>query len=239
MRMTERFARRLRYGTPIIIVSGLPRSGTSMMMSVLQAGGVPLLTDGVRAPDAGNPRGYFEFEAVKELDKHGDPAWLPSARGKAVKIISFLLTRLPENYDYRVIFMQRDLDEVIASQNTLLAARRELSPTTGAGEEIAPDVAPPFSAARQGRSEALHYNDFFTGVSGGDDRIRRVYEVHLQQVARFLANRPCFRSLSVAYRDVVEHPAREARRVSALIGRRLDIDQMAAVVDRQLYRCRV
>mgnify|MGYP001111299613 CR=1 FL=1 len=88
--------------------------------------------DGIRTADISNPKGYYEYEPVKELDKGGDPAWLAEARGKAVKIISFLLTWLPETYDYRVIFMQRDLREVLASQNAMLAHRGE---ATGAADD--------------------------------------------------------------------------------------------------------
>jgi sulfotransferase family protein len=123
MTLIARWSRRLRYGPPIVIVSGLPRSGTSMAMKMLQGGGLPLLTDGARPSDASNPEGYFEFEPVKQLDKDGDLAWLRSARGKGVKVISWLLTWLPEHYDYRVIFMLRDLDEVMASQNAMLLGR--------------------------------------------------------------------------------------------------------------------
>jgi hypothetical protein len=123
--MAQSFWRRLRHGQPIVVVSGLPRSGTSMAMGMLEAGGLPIVTDGLRAADASNPKGYYEFERVKELDKPGDQAWLADARGKAVKIISFLLTHLPESYDYQVVFMQRDLDEVMASQNKMLASRGE------------------------------------------------------------------------------------------------------------------
>lgn len=117
-----RLLRRLRYGAPIVVVSGLPRSGTSMMMKMLAAGGVPAVEDGRRAADIDNPQGYFEFEPVKDLDKRGaDLAWLGAARGKAVKIISFLVTWLPEDHNYDVILMQRDLDEVLASQQQMLA----------------------------------------------------------------------------------------------------------------------
>jgi hypothetical protein len=115
--------RRLRYGRPIVIVSGLPRSGTSMMMQMLQAGGLGIVTDAIRTPDDNNPKGYFELEAVKDLDKGTPPAWLAGARGKAVKIVSSLVRWLPETHDYRVIFMERNLDEVIASQNKMLADR--------------------------------------------------------------------------------------------------------------------
>ena len=78
--------RRLRYGRPIVVVSGLPRSGTSMAMKMLEAGGLDVVTDGVRQADESNPRGYLELEAVKALDKDGSTAWLKDARGKAVKI---------------------------------------------------------------------------------------------------------------------------------------------------------
>ena len=96
-----------------------------MTMRMLEAGGMAVLTDGLRAADDSNPKGYYEFEPVKGLDKPGEHAWLADARGKAVKIISFLLTHLPERYDYHVIFMQRDLDEVLASQNKMLETRGE------------------------------------------------------------------------------------------------------------------
>src|ERR1700704_756589 len=125
MGFLTRLSRRLRYGLPIVVVSGLPRSGTSMAMKMLQAGGLPLLTDDARPADDSNPDGYFEFELVKQLDKSGDLAWLRNARGKGVKVISWLVTWLPESYDYRVIFMQRDLEEVVASQNAMLLQRGE------------------------------------------------------------------------------------------------------------------
>ncbi|MFN2303472.1 MAG: sulfotransferase family protein [Anaerolineales bacterium] len=103
----------------ITIVSGLPRSGTSMMMSALEAGGMTILTDHIRKADKNNPRGYFEFEPVKRLAKE-EFDWLKQARGKAVKIISSLLVYLPNTFHYRVIFMQRDLDEILASQQHML-----------------------------------------------------------------------------------------------------------------------
>jgi hypothetical protein len=94
--------RRVRYGKPIVVVSGLPRSGTSMMM-----------------------QGYYELERVKTLEERDDLSWLSGARGKAVKIIAFLLRYLPEDFNYKVIFMHRDLDEVLASQAKMLALRGE------------------------------------------------------------------------------------------------------------------
>jgi hypothetical protein len=119
----------------IVVVSGLPRSGTSMAMRMLEAGGVPILSDGLRVADEDNPRGYFELEAVKHLHTASDAEWLDRARGHAVKIISFLLTWLPETYDYRVVFMRRDLHEVLASQQTMLGRRGEAETTPKSAQE--------------------------------------------------------------------------------------------------------
>lgn len=116
--------RQLGSTSSIIIVSGLPRSGTSMMMKVLEAGGLPVLIDGLRAADKDNPEGYYELERVKELDK-GDTAWVADAQGKGVKVISALLEYLPKDYQYRVIFMHRNIDEVLRSQRKMLAHRGE------------------------------------------------------------------------------------------------------------------
>lgn len=102
----------------ITIVSGLPRSGTSLMMQMLQAGGMELLTDGRRIPDEHNPRGYFEHEGVKH--SRDNVSWLEQAGGKAVKVIHLLLLHLPAGRNYRVVFMLRDLPEVVASQRTML-----------------------------------------------------------------------------------------------------------------------
>lgn len=102
----------------ITIVSGLPRSGTSLLMQMLAAGGMPVLTDGRRSPDAHNPRGYYELEAVKHT--RTDHSWLAQAQGKAVKVVHLLLPYLPVDREYRVLLMQRNLAEVIASQRAML-----------------------------------------------------------------------------------------------------------------------
>lgn len=128
--IATRIYRRLRFGRPIVIVSGLPRSGTSMTMKMLEAGGLAIVTDGVRAADESNPNGYYELERVLSLDKSDDKAWLDDARGKTVKIISMLLAHLPETYSYKVIFMHRNLHEVIQSQNKMLVQRGEAPGTT-------------------------------------------------------------------------------------------------------------
>lgn len=108
----------------ITIVSGLPRSGTSMMMKMLEAGGIAPLTDKIRTADSDNPKGYYEFERVKQMDK-GDTAWLADAQGKSVKVISALLKHLPADYQYQVIFMRRDMPEILASQQKMLERRGE------------------------------------------------------------------------------------------------------------------
>lgn len=102
----------------IIVVSGLPRSGTSMMMNMLAAGGLALLTDGLRPADANNPKGYFELDRVKKLPE--DNAWVGAAKGCVVKVVSQLLKSLPPEHHYRVVFMLRNLQEVLASQAAML-----------------------------------------------------------------------------------------------------------------------
>jgi hypothetical protein len=197
-----------RRGPAIIVVSGLPRSGTSMAMRMLEAGGMALVADGLRAADDDNPRGYFEFEPVKHLHTHShaeaDLAWLASARGKAVKIVSFLLTWLPETYDYRVVFMHRDLTEVVASQETMLVRRGE-------------------SASGSSKREAETIT---------------IYEEHLAQVERFLARRACFTTLGVDYAAVLANPRDEAARIGEFLGGRLDVAAMAAAVEPTLRRQR-
>jgi len=109
----------------ITVVSGLPRSGTSMMTKMLEAGAMQLLTDGLRAADEDNPKGYYEFEKVKQLDH--DQYWLEDAKGKAVKIISDLLRHLPRDCTYRLIFMERRMEEILAFQRLMLIRRGEPS----------------------------------------------------------------------------------------------------------------
>lgn len=112
----------------IVVVSGLPRSGTSMMMQMLKAGGMEILSDGEREADNNNPKGYLEFEKVKSLHKNQD--WIGDAEGKCVKIIAQLLNYLPEEYNYKIIMMERDMTEVIASQQKML------------GKKVTPDTLP-------------------------------------------------------------------------------------------------
>jgi len=106
----------------ITVISGLPRSGTSLMMQMLAGAGMAALTDNQRAADTDNPRGYYELESVRKLQE--DAAWLAGAQGKVVKVVSPLLAYLPDSYDYDIIFMRRDLGEIIASQARMIANRQ-------------------------------------------------------------------------------------------------------------------
>jgi hypothetical protein len=122
------FWRRGLRGEPVIVVSGLPRSGTSMLMRMLQAGGIELLADQERPADPDNPLGYFELERVRRLGRETDRRWLRDARGRAIKVVSPLLRFLPRDNRYRVLLVLRALDEVIASQNRMLERRGEPNP---------------------------------------------------------------------------------------------------------------
>ena len=126
-------ARDRKYGPPVVIVSGLPRSGTSMMMKMLEAGGLPIMTDGERKADIDNPKGYYEYERVKDLERETDKSYIREGRGKVLKVISFLIRFLPDDNQYRVIFMRRDLDEVLASQDKMIKRR-------GAPDHTDPDT---------------------------------------------------------------------------------------------------
>ncbi len=123
---------RLRYGRPLVLVSGLPRSGTSMLMQMLEKGGMPIVTDKIRTADEDNPKGYHEFERIKEIDKTKDKSWLKEYRGQVIKTISFLLQDLPLDLNYQVLFMRRNIEEVLRSQNKMLER-------SGAGGTLVPD----------------------------------------------------------------------------------------------------
>ncbi len=102
----------------ISVVSGLPRSGTSMMMRMLAAGGMEVITDNIRKADEDNPEGYYEFEKAKKIRQ--DASWLDSAQGKVFKMVSMLLYDLPSDRNYKIVFMKRNMDEILASQRRML-----------------------------------------------------------------------------------------------------------------------
>ena len=118
----------------VTVVSGLPRSGTSLMMQMLLAAGILPLSDGVREPDEDNPRGYFELEAVKATLR--DAGWVAQAPGRAVKVIHALLAGLPAGYEYRVVVLRRPIAEVMESQRRMLV-RLGRPPAAGSGDSIA------------------------------------------------------------------------------------------------------
>jgi hypothetical protein len=103
----------------VTVVSGLPRSGTSMMMQMLAAAGIESFSDGKRSADESNPKGYFESELVKQLGHKND--WVPQCEGRAVKIVAQLIPYLPQRLEYRIIFMDRDIEEILESQSKMLA----------------------------------------------------------------------------------------------------------------------
>lgn len=175
---------------PIIVVSGLPRSGTSMMMRMLAEGGVPVITDELRRADSDNPKGYFEFETVRQMSD-GNVAWLASARGKAVKIISALLEHLPSNYSYKIIFLERDIQEILASQHKMLANRNEEMTATDAEVEVQIrkhlSVMKPW-LIRQPNMEVLYinYNKLLTSPAVFCEQITEFLDLPLNQT-RMLA----------------------------------------------------
>jgi hypothetical protein len=192
---------RLKYGDPVIVVSGLPRSGTSMMMNMLAAGGIEPLTDDKRLPDSDNTQGYFEHERVKGLEAERDKSWLRMARGRAVKVVSHLLQSLPPENRYRIVLALRDLREVVTSQNIMLERLKQPNPI-------------------------------------GDDQAIRHCERHLDGIRRLVGLRSNFEMLEVPYAEVVESPLLWSQRIATFVGRSLDAQRMAAVVDGSLYRNR-
>ena len=177
----------------ITVVSGLPRSGTSMMMQMLQTGGLPCITDELREADISNPKGYFEFEKVKGL--RADNSWLPEAKGKVIKIISHLLSCLPPELNYKIIFMERDLGEVLASQRKMLANQ-------GRGEENLSDERLGQIFAQQLRQvrKMLADRQISTLFLGYKDVLEDPVEISTQLQA-FLGNNLD----QQAMRDVVDH----------------------------------
>lgn len=130
---------------PVVVVSGLPRSGTSMMMKMLAEGGLPVVTDSIREADEDNPNGYFEVEVSKAL-KDGERQWVYDAQGRVVKVISYLLEFLPQDVEYHIIFMEREIPEILASQHKMLQRRNETS--TISDEEMSAQFAEHLKAVK-------------------------------------------------------------------------------------------
>ena len=177
----------------VYVVSGLPRSGTSMMMRMLDAGGLPVLADGQREADSDNPRGYFELEAVKGSAK--DASWAREAPGKAVKVISYLLKSLPGDLEYRVIFMRRELDQVVRSQRVML--ERLGAPVEQTDEDARAaladhvvDVEAWLETARHVRRLGVAYERVLAEPRVQAERIARFLEVDLDLDAMVRAVEP-------------------------------------------------
>ena len=171
---------------PVIIVSGLPRSGTSMMMRMLAEGGLSILTDELRRADDDNPNGYFELEVVKQL-REGDAAWLKGANGKVVKVISSLLEYLPGEYHYKIIFMERDPKETLASQKKMLEHRGQESKLSD--EQMEQQFHTHLNAmkpwlVRQPNMDVLYvnYNTLLAEPKPFCERITRFLDVPLNEV---------------------------------------------------------
>jgi hypothetical protein len=181
----KRFYRRKRSGPPVVVVSGLPRSGTSMAMNMLKAGGIKLHVDEMRQADIDNPKGYFEFEQVKNLANETNKGWVLETRGKAVKVISHLLRDLPQSCYYQVIFMNRSLDEIIASQNKML--QRLGGPISDDSEKIKENFARHLHVVKswlkkQSNVELLelNYADVLKKPQDSAERIRSFLGLDLQ-----------------------------------------------------------
>ena len=186
-----------RTDAPYVLVSGLPRSGTSLLMQMLDAGGLPALSDGVRVADTANPRGYLEWEPIKRI--RTAPQLLEQARGHVVKVVSALLHELPGELRYQVLFAIRPIGEVQASQLEMLRVL--------------------------GRSEEDGVTESELGA-------------HLDEVCTWLRRQPHVETCFVDYRDVVSDPLASARSIRQFLGRELDVQAMATVVDPLLYRQR-
>lgn len=180
---------------PITIVSGLPRSGTSLMMQMLSAGGLPALTDGQRTADTDNPRGYLEFERVKQLKT--DKTWLPEARGKVVKMVHLLLKDLPSaGEEYRVVWMRRRIEEVMASQRAMLV-RQGRTPAALPPEQLAriftsqmEDVERWMSGQGAFRFLPVHYHELVANPSGEAARLNAFLGGGLDEAAMAAAVDP-------------------------------------------------
>ena len=178
-----------------------------MMMQAISAGGMDAMTDNLRVADDDNPRGYYEFEAVKKTSRDG--SWLTDAAGRVVKMVYRLLYDLPPSgYEYRVVFMRRDIAEVLASQKKMLG--------------------------RLGRSDGGADSDDVIG----DEQLAELFAKQLDDFDEWVADQSAFSIIDVNYRDMINGPAEQCSRVNEFLDNRLDTAAMAAAVDPTLYRNR-
>jgi Sulfotransferase domain len=182
----------------ICIVSGLPRSGTSLMMKMLEAGGMDIAIDNSRRADEDNPKGYYELEVVKTIKQ--DTSWLDGLVGKAFKMVSMLLYDLPRDRRYKIIFMRRNMEEILASQHVMLQRQGK-----------------PCNADEQAT-------------------MRKLFAQHLEQVQKWLAGQSEMEVCYIWHHNLLQQPRNALRPVCKMLGRPLDIQRMADVVDASLYR---
>jgi hypothetical protein len=159
----------------IMVVSGLPRSGTSLMMQMLDQGGIEVVTDNIRTPDRDNPKGYYEYEIVKKIKT--DKSWLPATRGKAFKMVSLLLFDLPADERYRIVFMERNLDEMLTSQDKML---ERLGRTAAPSSEMKRSYTLHLERVRSWLSQQAHiqvcYVNYAHLMERPEEQARRVSE---------------------------------------------------------------
>lgn len=191
----------------VIIVSGLPRSGTSMMMQILDAAGIPVLSDGEREADVSNPKGYYEFQPVKRLMV--DKTWMPQAKGKAVKVIAQLLPFLPANYDYKVIFMRRNMLEILASQHIMLGKKDD-------------------QVKRKEENDKVFSSTLFD-----------TFQKQLKKVDDWIEAQANVEVLNVDYSSVISNPEEEFKAILSFLDFQGNIEAMCEVVDQSLYRNKV
>jgi hypothetical protein len=170
-------------------------------MKIMVAGGLPPLTDNLRTADDDNPKGYYEFERVKKMPD-GDISWVEDAQGKAVKVISVLLEHLPPAYTYRVLFMQRKIEEILASQKQMLI--RSGKPT----DQVS------------------------------DEQLAEMYGKHLAKVNAWLDEQTNFSVIYLDYDAMLADPTKYALQVNQFLDNSLNPQEMAGVVDPNLYRQR-
>lgn len=194
-----------------IVVSGLPRAGTSLVMQMLAAGGVPLLCDDVRPADPGNPRGYFEYAPARA----GAGAWLDAARGRAVKLVAPLVQALPSGGPWRVLFVERALAQVLASQRALLLSEAARRAETG---------------EPQGALVA--------SLRADPTRLEAAFARAAATTRAALAARDDVALLALRHEALLAAPAAEAARIAKFLRRDLDLAAMAAAVEPALWRRR-
>ena len=166
----------------ITIVSGLPRSGTSLMMQMLDRGGMEVVTDNIRTADEDNPKGYYEFEKVKKIKD--DSSWLKDTRGKVFKMVSMLLYDLPSDEKYKIVFMKRNMEEVLISQRKMLERLNKKSDTEDdeMGKLLAVHLDKTYSWLERQLNIDVHYvryNDLIANPLKGSEGVNEFLGVNL------------------------------------------------------------